>query len=64
MKRMCMVMLGALIIIICVIAFQTIRESKEETFNGILIEENKRETFGNSYDYSIRCNNQVSFEEL
>ena len=40
MKRMCLVMLTALVIIICVIAFQTLRESKEEVYDGVLIEEN------------------------
>lgn len=46
MKKMCLVMLTALIIIICVIAFQTLRESRKEVFDGILIEENT----GRSYD--------------
>ena len=40
MKRMCLVMLTALIIIICVIAFQTLCETKKEGYDGILIEEN------------------------
>ena len=40
MKRMCLVMLTALVIIICVIAFQTLRESKEEVYDGVLIEKN------------------------
>lgn len=44
MKKMCLVMLTAFIIIICVIAFQTLRESKREGFDGILIEENTNKT--------------------
>ncbi len=38
MKRMCLVMLAALAIIICVIAVQNFRESKDEVYDGILIE--------------------------
>ncbi len=36
---MCLVMLAALAIIICVIAFQSFRESREEVYDGVLIEE-------------------------
>ena len=37
---MCLVVLTALAIIICVIAVQRFRKSKEEVYDGILIEEN------------------------
>lgn len=47
MKKMCLVMLTALIIIICVIAFHAFREAREEVYDGILIEENT------GWDYSI-----------
>lgn len=39
MKRMCFIVLAALAIIICVIAFQRFREDREENYDGILIEE-------------------------
>ena len=36
---MCLIMLAALAIIICVIALQRFQEEKEENYDGILIEE-------------------------
>ncbi len=49
MKKMCLVVLTALIIIICVIAFKRFTEAKEESFDGILIEKNT----GREYDNYI-----------
>ena len=43
MKKMCLVMLTVFIIIICVIAFQSLNKSDEEVFDGILIEKNLEE---------------------
>ena len=40
MKRMCLIMLTALIIIICVIAFKSLVGERQENFDGILIEKN------------------------
>ena len=40
MKRMCLIMLTALIIIICVIAFKSWIGEAEDGFDGILIERN------------------------
>ena len=38
MKRMCFVVLAALAIIVCIIAFQRFWEGKKENYDGILIE--------------------------
>ena len=40
MKRMCFIVLAALAIIICVIAFKSLVGERQENFDGILIEKN------------------------
>ena len=40
MKKMCMVVLTAVIIIICVIAFYNLKDSSNEMTEGILVENN------------------------
>ncbi len=40
MRRMCLIIVTALIIIICVIAFKSFTKEKEESFDGIFVEKN------------------------
>lgn len=40
LKKMCMVMLTAVIIIICVIAFYNLKDSSKEMMEGVLVENN------------------------
>ncbi len=40
MRRMCLIIVTALIIIICVIAFKSFTGQKEDSFDGIFIEKN------------------------
>lgn len=56
MKRMCLVMFAALAIIICVIAFQSSRDAKEEAYDGILIEKMYDEY--NHVSLSFKANGQ------
>lgn len=57
MKKMCLVMLTALAIIICVIAVQNFRESKDEVYDGILIEENLESSVYNCYALEMKDEN-------
>ncbi|WP_154518909.1 hypothetical protein [Velocimicrobium porci] len=45
MKKMCMVVLTAVIIIICVIAFYNIKDSSKEMMEGVLVENNLSEEY-------------------
>lgn len=57
MKRMCLVMLAALAIIICVIAVQNFRETREEVYDGILIEKNLESSVYNCYALEMKEEN-------